>query len=56
MPTKAKRNFVKCPKCQAKSKKLFSEFGGLETRVCQRGHRFEYDKWMAARMFWTFVK
>jgi hypothetical protein len=46
-------NFIKCPTCGAKSKKLFSEFGGLQTRVCQRGHRFEHDKWLADRAFWA---
>ena len=37
-------SFTLCPHCKAKSKKLFSEFGGLETRVCQRGHKFEFDR------------
>ena len=45
--------FICCPKCGAKSKKLYSEMGGLQTRVCQRGHRFEYDKWIADRAFWS---
>ena len=30
-----------------------SEFGGLQTRRCQRGHTFEYDKWIADRAFWN---
>lgn len=45
-------NFICCPSCGAKSKKLFSEMGGLQTRQCQNGHRFEYDKWIADRSFW----
>ena len=51
-----KRNFILCPICSAKSKKLYSEFGGLQTRVCRNGHRFEYDKWMADRAIWMFVR
>jgi hypothetical protein len=46
-------NFICCPVCQAKSKKLFSEMGGLQTRKCQNGHTFEYDKWIADRAFWA---
>lgn len=49
---KTKSEFVLCPTCRCKSKKLFSEFGGLQTRRCQRGHTFEYDKWIADRAFW----
>jgi hypothetical protein len=44
-----KSAFILCPQCGAKSKKLYSEFGGLQTRVCQKGHNFEYDKWRADR-------
>jgi hypothetical protein len=44
-------NFILCPSCKTKSKKLFSEFGGLQTRKCQNGHTFEYDKWIADRMW-----
>ena len=52
--SKAKtRTFICCPICGEKSKKLFSEFGGLQTRECKRGHRFEYDKWIADRAFWA---
>ena len=40
------KSFICCPSCGAKSKKLFSEFGGLQTRKCQNGHTFEYDKWL----------
>ncbi len=50
--TPKEARFVCCPTCGAKSKKLFSEFGGLQTRKCQRGHTFEYDKWIADRAFW----
>jgi hypothetical protein len=50
---KPKRRFVLCPVCGAKSRKLWSEMGGLQTRECQSGHRFEYDKWMADRIFWN---
>jgi hypothetical protein len=46
------QRFVCCPTCGAKSKKLYSEMGGLQTRKCQRGHTFEYDKWIADRAFW----
>lgn len=45
-------SFVLCPHCEAKSKKLRSEMGGLETRRCQNGHYFEYDRWIADRAFW----
>lgn len=48
-----KPEFVLCPTCQAKSKKLHSEMGGLQTRKCQNGHTFEYDKWIADRAFWN---
>lgn len=37
------RNFILCPTCNSKSKKLRSEMGGLQTRECQRGHYFEVD-------------
>ncbi len=43
--TKKPRTFVTCPHCGSKSKKLCSEFGGLETRKCQKGHVFEKDMW-----------
>jgi hypothetical protein len=43
------KKFVLCPTCGKKSKKFFSEMGGLETRQCQRGHRFEYDRWIDER-------
>lgn len=45
-------NFIRCPTCGCKSKKLFSEMGGLQTRKCTNGHLFEYDKWIADRAFW----
>jgi hypothetical protein len=51
----AKPQFICCPTCGAKSKKLFSEMGGLQTRKCQRGHTFEYDKWLSDRAFWAPV-
>lgn len=35
--------FILCPTCGSKSKKLFSEMGGLQTRQCQKGHSFEAD-------------
>jgi hypothetical protein len=38
-----KPTFILCPTCGAKSKKLFSEFGGLQTRRCRNGHNFEVD-------------
>jgi len=47
--------FVLCPTCGSKSKLIRSEMGGLQTRVCQRGHRFEHDKWIADRAFWNPV-
>lgn len=50
-----KPTFVKCPHCGAKSKKVYSEMGGLQTRQCQMGHRFEYDKWIADRAVWGLV-
>ena len=48
-----KPTFICCPTCGAKSKKLYSEMGGLQTRKCQNGHTFEYDKWIADRAFWA---
>lgn len=36
-------HFVLCPTCDSKSKKLFSEMGGLQTRKCRNGHYFEVD-------------
>jgi hypothetical protein len=50
-----KPSFICCPTCGAKSKKLYSEMGGLQTRKCQNGHHFEYDKWIADRVFWNPV-
>lgn len=38
-----KPSFILCPTCDAKSKKLFSEMGGLQTRQCRNGHNFEVD-------------
>lgn len=35
--------FILCPTCKGKSKKLRSEMGGLQTRVCKKGHLFEVD-------------
>jgi len=36
-------HFITCPTCGAKSKKLYSEMGGLQTRKCKNGHLFEVD-------------
>jgi len=38
-----KPHFILCPTCGAKSKKLYSEMGGLQTRKCKNGHLFEVD-------------
>ncbi len=38
-----KPHFILCPTCGAKSKKLYSEMGGLQTRRCKNGHEFEVD-------------
>ena len=46
----AKRNFILCPTCDSKSKKLRSEMGGLQTRRCQRGHLFEVDTFFGVPM------
>jgi|SRR5579863_291150 len=51
--TPKEQRFILCPTCGAKSKKLCSEFGGLQTRRCQRGHTFEHDKWLSDRAFWA---
>jgi len=40
---KARKPPVTCPSCKASSRKLFSELGGLQTRVCKNGHRFHWD-------------
>lgn len=57
MPEEKKpRNFILCPTCKAKSKMLSTEMGGYQTRECKNGHRFNYDKWIADRAFWSFVK
>ena len=53
--TPKEARFVCCPTCGAKSKKLFSEMGGLQTRKCQNGHTFEFDKWLNDRAFWAPV-
>lgn len=53
MTKPTKRNFILCPRCKSKSKKLCSEFGGLETRVCKNGHKFEYDKWITRFLTWS---
>jgi hypothetical protein len=37
------KSFILCPRCNAKSKKLYSEMGGLQTRICKNGHSFGYD-------------
>jgi len=39
------KKFITCPTCDAKSKLLFSEMGGVQTRTCQNGHHFEIDTW-----------
>jgi len=39
----AMQNFILCPTCDSKSKKLRSEMGGLQTRRCKKGHLFEVD-------------
>lgn len=44
--TKKARNFILCPTCKCKSKKLSSEFGGLQTRQCSNRHVFQVDTWM----------
>lgn len=47
-------NFIRC-RCGAKSKKLFSEMGGLQTRRCQNGHLFEFDTFGGLNMFSKYV-
>lgn len=46
-----KPTFVLCPQCQAKSKKLYSEMGGLQTRKCKNGHTFGYDTFGGGKRF-----
>ncbi len=53
---RGKAAFTLCPRCGAKSKLLRSEMGGLETRRCQRGHQFTFDRWIHDRAAWRFVK
>lgn len=36
-------HFILCPTCNGKSRKIRSEMGGLQTRVCKKGHYFEVD-------------
>lgn len=48
-------HFILCPTCRVRTKLLYSEMGGLQTRRCQRGHIFTYDKWIADRAFWNPV-
>lgn len=55
MDDNPKRRFILCPTCGAKSKLISSEMGGYQTRRCQNGHEFNYDKWIADRRFWTGV-
>ena len=55
METKKPKKFITCPRCQAKSKVLRTEFGGLQTRECKNGHIFEWDKWMADRRVWVGI-
>ena len=38
-----KPHFILCPTCNSRSKKLYSEMGGFQTRRCKRGHNFEVD-------------
>lgn len=40
---KKHRNFILCPTCNNKSKLIYSEMGGLQTRRCKLGHLFEVD-------------
>jgi len=47
---KPPRRFIKCPKCGASSKKLYSEMGGYQTRLCKNRHQFNYDKWIGDRV------
>lgn len=55
MPS-AKRSFVLCPHCRSRSKKLRSQFGGLQTRQCKNGHVFQFDKWIAERPLHGFFR
>jgi hypothetical protein len=48
-----KPDFILCPTCEARSKKLSSEMGGLQTRRCRNGHVFEFDKFIADRIVWA---
>jgi len=45
------KSFILCPRCNAKSKKLFSEMGGLQTRKCANGHMFAYDTFAGANRY-----
>ncbi len=53
---RGKAAFTLCPRCGARSKLLRSEMGGLETRRCQRGHQFTFDRWIHDRAAWRFIK
>jgi hypothetical protein len=46
-------NFILCPNCKAKSKRLYSEMGGLQTRRCQNGHIFTFDSMVANPASWN---
>ena len=39
------KKFITCPTCDAKSKMIRTEMGGVQTRTCQNGHHFEIDTW-----------
>jgi hypothetical protein len=45
------KSFILCPRCNAKSKKLYSEMGGLQTRKCANGHMFAYDTFAGANRY-----
>jgi hypothetical protein len=54
-PDQKKKTYILCPRCRAHSKMLYSEMGGLQTRVCKNGHSFEYDKWIGDRVVMAMI-
>jgi hypothetical protein len=52
MAEKRKPQYVLCPTCESRSRKLHT-MGGVERRECRQGHLFDYDKWMADRLIWA---
>jgi hypothetical protein len=54
-PSAEQARFIHCPTCRIRTRLIHSGPDGVQTRRCQNGHTFTFDKWIADRAGWGFI-